>query len=173
MAGILLGSSYQLSTLISSKFSIEQRLMELRKKLLDMQSYSASIGDNEISIEDMMNCPASQFTRMNLFLSTSHQDAYASAENNFRTVMATNQMNLKQYAPDIQQQMQQSIWTSLYKQAREKAGQQEEKRLNAEEKKIELEVQEQQTQLEMVEEDIKNLKSEVKEAAKEAAPEYV
>lgn len=172
MTMLLCGTSI-LHDIIAKKSRLSLDLVNLRQRLRDLQSYSASIGDKEISVEDLMNAPSSMFQRMSIFMMASHQAGVNGANQNINGVLAMNQANMTQIPAELQQQYQASVWRSLYNQAREKMSQQETALLNNEERKLDDEKTQKETELQLLESEEKTTKEAVDAAAKEAAPHYV
>lgn len=172
MTMLLCGTSI-LHDIIAKKSRLSLDLMNLRQRLRDLQSYSASIGDKEISMDDLVNAPSSMFQRMSIFMMASHQAGMNGANQNINGVLAMNQANMTQIPAELQQQYQASVWKSLYNQAREKMSQQETAILNNEERKLEDEKEQKETELKMLEAEQETTKKAVDEAAKSAAPNYV
>lgn len=170
---MLLCGTARLHDIISLKSRLNYQLMSLRQKLIDLQQYSASIGDGTVSADDLMNAPASMFQKMSIFMAYSDQFGRANANQNIGTVMAMNQQNMTQMPPALQQQYQQMAFINLYNQGKEKLAQQETKRLNVEEAKMEKEKSQLETQLQMLEAEEKSTKEAVDAAAKDSAPKYV
>ena len=55
--------AYRKLDIQSRKNDLNYRLMNLTRKLSDLQQYAANIGDGSVSMSDMMNTPGSMFNR--------------------------------------------------------------------------------------------------------------
>ena len=88
--------AYRKLDILSRKNDLNYRLMNLTRKLSDLQQYSANIGDGSVSMSDMMNTPGSMFNRQLMFMQYSHNAALFGAN---------QQMQMMQ--PQIAMQMQQ------------------------------------------------------------------
>lgn len=172
MAMLLCGTA-RIHDIISLKSRLNFELMTLRRKLIDLQTYSASIGDGEVSAEDMMNSPASMFQNMSIFMGLSTQRATNAATNNLQMFMTMNKATVDQIQPALQEDYKRMVWNNLYKQETEKFAQAETKRLNVEETKINQEIAEKETRLQMLDKEEETTKEVVKKAAEESAPNYV
>lgn len=169
---MLLCGTARILNIITRKSQLNFQLLNLQRKLQDLQSYAASIGDNIVSIDDLLNAPASMFERMSIFAMTSHQTAMQYAQQNIGLVSSMNQANMTQLQPQFQQQYQQMMIKNLYDQAREKITQSETKRLNVEETKINQQVSQIQTQLQMLDKEQEATQKQVDKDAENCAPKY-
>ena len=152
--------AYRKLQLIHQRNDLQYRLMDLTKKLSDLQQYSANIGDGSVSMSDMMNTPGSMFGRQMMYMQYAHNGALMSAQ--------MQQMPNPQY----QAMYQQWIFRSLYNQARENMGKQETKLLNEQEKQIQAEKAKIETQLKMIEQEYESVKQGEQDAIKLCKPEY-
>jgi len=170
----LLIFSYRHQSIICRKSEINQKLLDLRKRQMDLQSYSASIADGTVSMNDLMDAPASMFMRMNNFMQYSHQQSMMGAQQNIGGMLAMFQASggMANLNPQMQQQYQQMIFKNLYDKERERFSRQEEKVLNVEDKKIEQQIAQLNTQLQMLEAEEKNVSQAESESAKDSAPKF-
>lgn len=142
--------------LIRRENEINYKMLLLDQKLNDLQKYGSSIGDENISMQDMMNVPGSIFPRAMAFMNYSHNGALRGA-----------QMNMQMMGPQIQAQMAQMqqaaqadanamaqyqrwIFNNLYKQELSKYQKQEAKLLNQQEQEIQKEKASLQTELQII-----------------------
>lgn len=149
---MLLVFSFMRQSIISRKSDIQFKMLQLRKKQTDLQAYASSIGDGSISMNDLMNSPASMFGRMTYFMQSSHQQSLMGAQANIGGMLAMAQVNgvFANLQPQMQQQYQQMIFKNLYDKERERFNQQEQKILNQQDKKIEQEIAQLNTQLQLL-----------------------
>ena len=92
----LLIFAYRKLDIMQRKSDLNYRLMNLTRKLSDLQQYAANIGDGSVSMSDMMNTPGSMFGRQLMYMQYAHNAALFGA---------SQQMQMMQ--PQIAMQMQQ------------------------------------------------------------------
>lgn len=166
--------AYRHQSIIARKSDISLKLMQLRKRQMDLQSYASSIGDGTVSMNDLMGAPASVFMRMNAFMTSSHQQALMGAQMNIGGMLAMAQANgvFANLNPMMQQQYQQLLFKSLYDKEREKFNQHEQKILNQEDKRIEQQIAQLNTQLQMLEAEEKSVSEAESKEAQRSAPKF-
>lgn len=169
---MLLCGTARIFDIISRKSSLNLDLLTLRRKLMDFQKYAAGIGDNEISMDDMLNCPSSLFSRLSSFMAYSHNSAMNGASQKFAGVIAMNQANMQNIDANQMELYKQSVFKSLYDNERERFKRVEEKLLNAEETKIQQEISQKETELQMLENEEKSTKEAVQKYSENSAPKY-
>lgn len=165
--------AYRKQDIIRRKADLTIRLMSITEKLYDLHSYSTSIADGSVSLNDLMKCPPSMFNRMTMYMMYSDAAAQAGAQEKFalmsQTPGAMPQFQTQQQASQYQQLM----FKSLYDGEREKFKKQEEQVLNEQDKKIEQEKAKIDQQLKLLDGELASIKEVEAEAAKNAAPKYV
>lgn len=169
----LLIFSLRRQQIVALKNSLNFKLLNLNQRMMDLQTYAASIADGSVTPNDLMSAPASLFGRMTAYMNYSHQYAMAGAQNKFGQFMIMNQANYAQVPDEFKQQYQQIMFKGLYEQERAQAAEVEKKLLNVEEKKIEQEVLRIQTQLKMLDSEQEQVSKSEDDAAKKSAPQYV
>lgn len=169
----LLIFSYRKLDIIHRKNELNYRLMNLTRKLEDLQQYAANIADGSISMSDMMNTPGSMFNRQMMFMMYSHNASIWGAQQQFAMMQPTLQMQMQQMDPNSQMMYQQWVYQNLYKQQREMVGKQEAKLLNEQEKQIQKEKAQLETQLKMLDQEYESCKQGEDAAIKQWKPEYV
>lgn len=148
----LLIFSFRRQQIIDQKSRINLRLMQLRQKQMDLQTYAANIADGTVSLNDLLTTPSALFPRMMQFMQYSNAYAYQGAQQKLAMMGMMGAFNQLGAMPPQQQQMYQSIMMQqLMKQEQENVSRGEQKRLNAEDKKIEQEIARLDTQLKMLE----------------------
>lgn len=166
----LLIFAYRKQYIINRKADINMKLLTLRQKLMDLQSYASSIADGTVSMNDLMNAPASMFNRMSVFMMYSHQASMMGAQEKFGPMsqLAMSQMAQSGQNDPMQMQMyQQSLFSNLYKQEREQFNKVEERILHQQETQIQKQVTELETQAKMLESEEKGCDDAIdKEAGK-------
>lgn len=170
---MLLCGTARLQDIISLKSKLSFELLNLRRKLTDLQTYAASIGDGIVSADDLMNSPASMFQKMSIFMAYSNKMSMDGANQNMALLSQTPGGIAQMQNETLQQQYNQMVFNNLYKQQSEKFAQYETSRLNVEEKKMDQEISEKETQLQLLESEQKTTKEAVTQAAKDSAPNYV
>lgn len=172
----LLIFAYRKQDIIRRKSDIEFKLTQLTEKLRNLQSYSSSIADGSVSLNDLMNAPASVFNRMTSFMMYSHQASYVGAQQKLPMMMMQQQAAMQQMPqmqnPQMQQQFSQMVFKNLYDQEREKFSKIEEKMLNEQEKKISSDTERLSTQLKMLEKELETVGSAEDKAASSSAPKF-
>lgn len=170
----LLVFTYRRQSIISQKSDINKKLLDLRKRQMDLQSYASSIADGSVSMNDLFSAPASVFTRMTAHMMSSHQQALAGAQNGLPGMLAMAGANgmFANLQPQMQEQYKQMMFKNLYDKEREKFAHQEEKILSREDKRIEQQVAQLTTQLQMLESEEKKVEQAESEEAKNSAPKF-
>ncbi len=157
--------------IISLKAKYNLALMNLRRKLENLQDYTYRIADGVTSYDDLAN--TSLFSRMIGFAGYAHQFATAGASRNFEMMKMSNPNIFTQLNANQQKQYSEYLWTSLYNQERQKAADNEAKLLHKEETKINNEIADIETKLKMIDAEEDKVKSAEDKAAKDTAPSYV
>lgn len=169
----LLIFSYRKLDIIHRKNELNYRLMNLTRKLEDLQQYAANIADGSISMSDMMHTPSSMFNRQMMFMMYSHNASIWGAQQKFGMMQPMLQMQMQQMDPQSQAMYQQWVYKNLYDQERERMGKQEAKLLNEQEKQIQKEKAQLETQLKMLDQEYESCKQGEDAAIKQWKPEYV
>ncbi|MBR5554534.1 hypothetical protein IKU74_00820 [bacterium] len=131
--------------LIDREYKINEQIRQLDSKLSDLQRYGASIGDETISMQDMMGLPSSVFQRAMAFMNYSHNGALRGAQMNIQMMGPQLQAQMAQMQaqsqanPSAMAQYQQWIFQNLYKQELSKYQKHEAKLLNIQEQEIQKE----------------------------------
>ncbi len=160
--------------IVNQQHQLQYRLLNLTRKLSDLQQYAANIADGSISMHDMMNTPASMFNRQMMFMMYSHNASIFGAQQQMGQMAPMIQQQMMQMPdPNAQAMYQQWIFQSLYKQQREMASKQESALLNQQEKQIIEEKTKIETQLKMLEQELEAVKKGEQEGIKQFQPNYV
>ena len=64
----LLIFAYRKLDIIRQQNELNFRLMNLTRKLSDLQQYAANVADGSVSMSDMMNTPSSMFGRQMMYM---------------------------------------------------------------------------------------------------------
>ena len=159
--------------IIHRRNDVNYRLMELTRKLSDLQQYSANIADGSVSMSDMMNTPGSMFGRQMMFMNYAHNAALFGAQQNMAMMQPQIAMQMQQMPdPNMQMMYRNWIFQNLYKQQREQVAKQEAKLLNAQEKEIEKEKAKLETQLKLLEQEYQACVEGEKRSIEMFKPEY-
>jgi len=170
----LLIFAYRKMDITRRKNDLNYRLMDLTRKLEDLQQYAANIADGSISMNDMMNTPASMFNRQLMFMQYAHNGALFGAQQNMAMMQPQIAMQMQQMQdPNMQMMYQNWIFKSLYNQQREQIGKQEAKLLNEQEKEIQAEKAKLETQLKMLDQELEATKQGEDKAVEQWKPNYV
>ena len=155
------------------KNDLNYRLMNLTRKLSDLQQYAANIADGSVSMSDMMNTPSSMFGRQMMYMQYAHNGALFGAQQKLAMMQPQIAMQMQQMQdPNYQAMYQQWIFKSLYDQERERMGKQETKLLNEQEKQIQAEKAKLETQLKLLDQELEACKQGEDAAIKQWKPEY-
>ena len=169
----LLIFAYRKLDIIHRKNDLNYRLMNLTRKLSDMQQYAANIADGSVSMSDMMNTPSSMFGRQMMYMQYAHNGALFGAQQKMAMMQPQFAMQMQQMQdPNYQAMYQQWIFKSLYDQERERMGKQETKLLNEQEKQIQAEKAKLETQLKLLDQELEACKQGEDAAVKQWKPEY-
>ena len=161
----LLIFAYRKLEIIRQRNDIQYRLMNLTRKLSDLQQYAANIADGSVSMSDMMNTPSSMFGRQMMYMQYAHNGALFGAQQKFGMMQPMIAMQMQQMQdPNMQAMYQQWIFKNLYDQERERMGKQEEQ-IQQEKAKLE-------TQLKMLEQEYESCKQAEDSSIKTLKPEY-
>lgn len=158
--------------IIQEKANINMKLMELQRKLMDFQNYSASIANGFVTMNDLINCPASLFGRMVNYMQYSNAAATQGMQQKMAYMGPMYMAQMQNQPPQAQQQMQYYLQKSLYEQERERFSQVEQKLLNKEDTKIQQQIARLNTQLQMLESEEKSVDSATEKDAQSSAPKY-
>lgn len=168
----LLIFAYRKQDIIRRKSDLQLKLMNLNKKLMDLQSYASSIADGTVSMNDLITAPSSMFGRMSIFMQYSHQMAMQGAQEKFAYMSQTPGVMPQLQNPQLQQQYAQMMFKNLYDQEREKSTKVEQKILNQQDTKIQQEKTTIETQLKMLEAEEQTNNAAEDKAAQSSAPKY-
>lgn len=168
----LLVFAYRKQDIIRRKSDLEYKVLQLSEKLRNLQSYASSIADGSVSMNDLMNSPASLFGRMTMFMMSSHQASVAGAQQKYGMMTAMPGAIPQMQNPQMQQQYSHMLFNNLYEQERERFAKIEEKVLNEQEKQITSEREKLQDQLKMMEKELESVSSAEDKAAASSAPKF-
>jgi len=168
----LLIFAYRKQDIIRRKSDLELQLMKMKERLFDLHSYSSSISDGSVSLNDLMKAPASMFNRMSTFMMYSHQGAMAGAQEKYNFMSMTPGAMPQMQNPQMQQQYSQMLFKNLYDQEREKFKKVEENVLNEQDKQISQKSETIQAELKMLEAELTSTREAEDKAAKDSAPKY-
>jgi len=164
--------AYRKQDIIRRKSDLEFKLLQMSEKLRNLQSYGSSIADGSVSMNDLMNAPASVFNRMSSFMMYSHQASITGAQQKMGMLSMTPGAIPQVQDPKMQQQYNSMVMKNLYDQEREKFGKIEEKMLNEQEKKLSSENEKLSTQLKMLEAELAEVTKAEDNAIKASAPKF-
>ena len=159
--------------LIYQKSNVQYRLQKITQKLMDLQQYSALIGNGEVRPEHLASLPGSMFGRAINYLSNANISAYNYMQ---QTAPAINSIWMQQQpTPPTQQQQQMMsafIMQQLYQQGRDKALQIETKLLKVDEEKLAQEKEKLETLAQSIEAELKSAKEARNKGIQDMAPKY-
>lgn len=107
----LLIFAYRKLDIMQRKSDLNYRLMNLTRKLSDLQQYAANIGDGSVSMSDMMNTPGSMFGRQLMYMQYAHNTALFGAQQQMQMMQPQIAMQMSQMQdPNMQAMYQQWIF---------------------------------------------------------------
>jgi hypothetical protein len=167
---VLFHRKLQIKGLISDK---NYQLMQKKQELMDLQSYAASISDGSVSMNDLMNSPATMFGRMNEYMVYAHNASMAGAQQTMGYLQGTGQI-ANQQGMDATQMQQQNylIFKNLYEQQKAQVQKQEEAVLQQKNKALDNECLKIEQQLKQLEAEYDSVKGAVDNHTKDAVPQY-
>ena len=145
------------------------RLMQKQQELQDLQSYTASIADGEVSLNELSTAPASMFGNLTQYMVGSHNYAMNAAQQQYG--MVAGQPQVSQDAM-VQQQYQQLVFKNLYDQQKQQVLKAEQAKLHIKEKSMENEKLKLEQQLKLIESELSTIDQSINNGIKEAAPQY-
>lgn len=171
----LLLFTYRRHQIIAEKNELNYKLDALRRKRMDLQAYAANIADGPVTMQKLMDVPASQFDRMSIFTAFSNQVGMAGAQENLAKMQQAGalQLMMNQVPAEQQQAYLAYIQNQMFEKARSDFADHEKKLLNAEDKKIEQQQAEMEDRLKMVEAEEKTVEEQEGKAAEASAPKFV
>ena len=92
----LLIFAYRKLDIMQRKSDLNYRLMNLTRKLSDLQQYAANIGDGSVSMSDMMNTPGSMFGRQLMYMQYAHNTALFGAQQQMQMMQPQIAMQMSQ-----------------------------------------------------------------------------
>ena len=101
----LLIFAYRKLDIMRQKSDLNFRLMEITRKLGDLQQYAANIADGTVSMSDMMNTPGSMFGRQLMYMNYAHNMALFGAQQQMAMMGPQIQMQMSQMGNPMYQQM--------------------------------------------------------------------
>lgn len=170
----LLIFAYRKLDINRQRSDLNYRLMEITRKLSDLQQYASNIADGSVSMSDMNNTPSSMFGRQLMYMQYAHNGALFGAQQKMAMMqpMIAQQM-MQMPNPQYQQMYQQWIFKNMYDQERERMGKQEQKLLNEQEKQIQAEKLKIETQLKQLDQEYDSCKQAEDKEIQRWKPEYV
>ena len=165
--------AYRKLDIMQRKSDLNYRLMNLTRKLEDLQQYAANIADGSVSMSDMMNTPGSMFGRQLMYMQYAHNASLFGAQQQMQMMQPMIAMQMQQMQdPNMQAMYQNWIFKSLYDQQREQIGKQETKLLNEQEKQIQAEKAKLETQLKLLDQELESCKQAEDKGAEQLKPNF-
>lgn len=146
------------------------RLMQKQQELQDLQSYTASIADGEVSLNDLSTAPASMFGNLTQYMVGSNNFAMTSAQTQFGALQgATPQVSTDANA---QQYYQQLVFKNLYDTQKQQYLKAEQAKLHVKEKSMENEKLKLEQQLKLIEAELSSIDKSIENGIKDVVPQY-
>lgn len=125
--------------LIRQKYDVNAKIMNITRKITDLQRYATNIADGKISGKEMYDVPTKFFGRQSIFQQYAHNRSLQIANMQMATMGPMMAMQMQNVNPQYAQMYQQNMFMNLYKEARQEAAEEEKKLLNEQEKELVLE----------------------------------
>lgn len=125
--------------LIRLKYDVNSKIMNITRKIGDLQRYAANIADGKISSKEMYDVPSKLFGRQSIFQQYAHNRSLQMANMQMGMMAPMMAMQMQAMNPQYQALYQQNMFMNLYKEARQQAAEEEKKLLNEQEKELVLE----------------------------------
>lgn len=156
--------------LIRLKYDVNSKIMNITRKIGDLQRYAANIADGKISAKEMYDVPSKLFGRQSIFQQYAHNRSLQMANFQMATMAPMMAMQMQGMNPQYQALYQQNMFMNLYKEARQAAAEEEKKLLNEQEKELVLEKEKLQALAQEYEVELKGLKDAEPQAYEIAKP---
>lgn len=125
--------------LIRLKYDVNAKIMNITRKIGDLQRYASNIADGKISMKEMTDVPSKLFGRQSIFQQYAHNRSLQMANMQMGMMAPMMAMQMQAMDPQYQALYQQNMFMNLYKEARQEAAKEEQKLLNEQEKELVLE----------------------------------
>ena len=122
--------------LIRLKYDVNHKIMNITKRIMDLQKYAMNVADGKVSFKEMCEVPYKLFGRQSIFQQYSHNSALQSANMQMGMMAPMLAMQMQNANPQQLQMYQNYMFMNLYKEARKNAAEEEKKLLNEQEKEL-------------------------------------
>lgn len=144
--------------LIRLKYDVNTKIMNITRKIGDLQRYASNIADGKISMKEMTDVPSKLFGRQSIFQQYAHNRSLQMANMQMGMMAPMMAMQMQVMNPQYQAMYQQNMFMNLYKEARQEAAKEEQKLLNEQEKELVLEKEKLQALAQEYDVELKGLK---------------
>lgn len=144
--------------LIRLKYDVNSKIMNITRKIGDLQRYASNIADGKISMKEMTDVPSKLFGRQSIFQQYAHNRSLQMANMQMGMMAPMMAMQTQAMDPQYQALYQQNMFMNLYKEARQEAAKEEQKLLNEQEKELVLEKEKLQALAQEYDVELKGLK---------------
>lgn len=144
--------------LIRLKYDVNTKIMNITRKIGDLQRYASNIADGKISMKEMTDIPSKLFGRQSIFQQYAHNRSLQMANMQMGMMAPMMAMQMQAMNPQYQAMYQQNMFMNLYKEARQEAAKEEQKLLNEQEKELVLEKEKLQALAQEYDVELKGLK---------------
>ena len=145
------------------------RLMQKQQELQDLQAYTASIADGEVSLNDLSTAPASMFGNLTQYMVGSNNYAMTAAQTQFGALQGTPQVSTD---ANMQQYYQSLVFKNLYDTQKQQYLKAEQAKLHVKEKAMEKEQASLEQQLKLIEAELSKMDQAIDNGIKDAVPQY-
>ncbi len=144
--------------LIRLKYDVNSKIMNITRRIGDLQRYASNIADGKISMKEMTDVPSKLFGRQSIFQQYAHNRSLQMANMQMGMMAPMMAMQMQAMNPQYQALYQQNMFMNLYKEARQEAAKEEQKLLNEQEKELVLEKEKLQALAQEYDVELKGLK---------------
>ena len=125
--------------LIRLKYDVNSKIMNITRRITDLQRYATNVADGKVSFKEMCDIPYTLFGRQSIFMQYSHNSALNVANMQMAAMAPMMAMQMQNANPQQISMYQNQMFMNLYNQARKQAAEEEKKLLNEQEKELVLE----------------------------------
>ncbi len=144
--------------LIRAKFDVNAKIMNITKKISDLQRYACNIADGKLSLKEMTDVPSKLFGRQSIFQMYSHNRALQMANVQMGMMAPMMAMQMQNANPQMLAMYQQNMYMNLYQEGRKEVAEEEKKLLNEQEKELVAEKEKLQSLAQEYEVELKGLR---------------
>ena len=158
--------------LLSTKYQLQLRIMELGQKLADLAMYGANVSDGIVSTDELMTSPYAIFKDQLNYNYKARRAAIPRTYDKMFWAKEDLKDNLLFGMANTQPPPVGLLWRGLLQASLEEVGKRQEKRIAAEEKKITMEKTKLETRFKALEAELKSCQEAKQKGIEQSAPKY-